>query len=51
MTKIESRPKTDKSWEYKFFIDFEGNFNDPATLNALTGIEEEASKLIVLGNY
>ncbi len=29
MTKIESRPVEGKSWEYRFFIDFEGNLAMP----------------------
>ena len=51
MNKIESRPIQGKMWEYRFFIDFEGNLNDSAVQNALRGIEEEATKLRVLGNY
>lgn len=51
MNKIESRPIQGKMWEYRFFIDFEGNLNDSAVQNALRGIEEEAAKLRVLGNY
>lgn len=30
MTKIESRPITGKKWEYRFFVDFEGNLEEPA---------------------
>lgn len=51
MNKIESRPIQGKTWEYRFFIDFEGNLNDGAVQNALRGIEEEAVRLRVLGNY
>jgi chorismate mutase/prephenate dehydratase len=51
MTKIESRPIKDRNWEYRFFIDFEGNLNDPAVKNALRGIASEASALRLLGNY
>ena len=51
MTKIESRPIPQKNWEYRFFIDFEGNLNDSAVENALRGIEQEASTLRVFGNY
>ena len=35
MTKIESRPIYEKNWEYRFFIDFEGNLMDSAVRNAL----------------
>lgn len=51
MTKIESRPIYEKNWEYRFFIDFEGNLMDSAVRNALCGIEEEASWLRIIGNY
>ena len=51
MTKIESRPVPDRTWEYRFFIDFEGNLADSAVQNALAGLEEEAGKMKILGNY
>lgn len=51
MTKIESRPLPERSWEYRFFVDFEGNLEDSAVQNALRGIEQEATRLRVLGNY
>ena len=38
MFKIESRPIPDRPFEYRFFIDFEGNLADPAVKNALRGI-------------
>ena len=51
MSKIESRPIPGKTWEYRFFVDFEGNLTDSAVKNALRGIEAEANCLQVLGNY
>ena len=51
MTHIESRPIPGRSWEYRFFIDFEGNLNDPGVRNALRGIREEAINMKILGNY
>lgn len=51
MTKIESRPIPERAWEYRFYIDFEGNLSDPAVKNALVGIEAEASRIKILGNY
>ena len=50
MTKIESRPIADKNWEYRFFIDFDGNLEDSAVKNALRGLREEAKMLKSLGN-
>ncbi len=51
MTKIESRPIEDRNWEYRFFIDFEGNLADGAVKNALRGLREEARNMKILGNY
>lgn len=51
MNKIESRPVPDKTWEYRFFVDFEGNLNDAAVQNALRGLKEETTRLKILGNY
>lgn len=51
MTKIESRPLEDRNWEYRFFIDFDGNLADSAVKNALRGIREEARNMRILGNY
>jgi len=51
MSKIESRPIEDRSWEYRFFIDFEGNLADGAVKNALRGLREEARNMKILGNY
>ena len=51
MTLIESRPIPDSPWEYRFFVDFEGNLNDSAVKNALRGIRHDAMDLRILGNY
>ena len=51
MTKIESRPIEDRSWEYRFFIEFEGNLADSSVKNALRGLREEARNMKILGNY
>lgn len=51
MTKIESRPIEDRNWEYRFFIDFEGNLADGAVKNALRGLRDETRNMKILGNY
>lgn len=51
MNRIESRPVQGKNWEYRFFIDFDGNLNDAAVQNALQGLKEETISLKILGNY
>lgn len=50
MTKIESRPIPGRSFEYRFFVDFEGKITDAAVRNTLNGIREESSRLKILGN-
>lgn len=51
MSKIESRPIPERSFEYRFFIDFDGNLKDSAVRNALRGLREETTNLKILGNY
>lgn len=51
MTKIESRPILGRPWEYRFFVDFEGNLEEAGVKNAIHGIKEEAVNLKMLGNY
>lgn len=51
MTKIESRPIEGQNWEYRFFVDFDGNMAEPAVKNAIRGLREEAKSLKILGNY
>lgn len=51
MCKIESRPIEGRNWEYRFFLDFEGNLNDSAVKNALRGLRDETCNMRILGNY
>lgn len=51
LCKIESRPIEDRNWEYRFFVDFEGNLGDGAVKNALRGLRDEARNMKILGNY
>ena len=51
MCKIESRPIEERNWEYRFFIDFEGNLADGAEKNALRGLRAAARSMKILGNY
>ena len=51
MCKIESRPIEDRNWEYRFFIDFEGNLADEAVKNALRGLSDETRNMKILGTY
>ncbi len=51
MNKIESRPIEGRTWEYRFFIDFDGNLTDSSVKNALRGLRDEARNMKILGNY
>ena len=51
MTNIESRPIENKNFEYRFFIDFEGNLKDSGVRNAMKGMKEETNNFKILGNF
>ena len=51
MTNIQSRPLQNKNWEYRFFVDFDGTFEDDAVQNALRGLKEETISFKILGTY
>lgn len=51
MTKIESRPIPGKPWQYRFYVDFNGNLNDSAVTNTLRGLESETNDFQIFGNY
>ena len=51
MTKLESRPRPNRPWEYMFFIDFEGNVAEERAALALEALRSEALYLKILGCY
>lgn len=51
MQRIESRPVIEKSWEYFFYIDFEGNLKDENLKKAIVEIEKNSTYFKLLGNY
>jgi chorismate mutase/prephenate dehydratase len=51
LTKLESRPNPDRTWEYMFFVDFEGNISDPVVAEGLGELRSRALYLKVLGCY
>ena len=52
MTKIESRPLGEgNNWEYRFYVEFDGNMRESGVQNALRGLREETSSLKIFGNY
>lgn len=51
MTKIESRPIKDRVWEFRFFIEIEGDYSSPAVRSALDKVSGRASSFKLLGCY
>ena len=51
LSHIESVPLPDQQWEYRFYIDINGNLHDPAVKNALQGVRTEVADFKILGNY
>jgi prephenate dehydratase len=51
MTKLESRPRKDRTWEYVFIVDIEGNLNDAPVAKALGELVTRAAFVKVLGCY
>ena len=51
LTKIESRPSKKRPWEYYFFVDMEGHYEDPKVKKALRELKKECLYLKILGSY
>ncbi len=51
LTKLESRPRRDRTWEYLFYVDFEGHWEEEKCRNALAGLLNRAAFLKSLGSY
>jgi chorismate mutase/prephenate dehydratase len=51
LTRIESRPGWKRSWDYVFFIDFEGHAEDPKVKEVLKAVKTRCAYLDVLGSY
>ena len=51
LTKIESRPLPDKSFEYLFYLDFTGNVQNEHVMNLMCALSEELPEFSFLGNY
>jgi prephenate dehydratase len=51
LTKIESRPRRNQPWQYLFYLDFEGHWQDPPCEAALLGLLRRASFVKMLGSY
>lgn len=51
LTKIESRPMPSTLWQYYYYIDFEGKYDDEKVLNALKDLKKITQELKILGSY
>ena len=51
LTKIESRPRLNRPWQYIFYLDFEGHCQDPEAEAALMGLLRRSSFVKLLGSY
>jgi prephenate dehydratase len=51
LTKLESRPRLNRPWQYLFYLDFEGHCQDPECEAALMGLLRRASFVKLLGSY
>jgi len=51
LTKLESRPTRQKPWDYNFYLDFEGHWQDKVPQDALKYLEETSLFVKVLGSY
>lgn len=51
LTKIESRPRNDKEFEYLFYLDFSGNVHSENVIELICQLNEEMPEFSFLGNY
>lgn len=51
LTKIESRPRLNRPWQYVFYLDFEGHCQDPECEAAIMGLLRRSSFVKLLGSY
>jgi prephenate dehydratase len=51
LTKIESRPRPNRPWQYVFYMDFEGHCRDPECEAAVMGLLRRSSFVKLLGSY
>jgi len=51
LNKIESKPRPNRPWQYWFYLDFDGHFEDPKCAEALLGVLRRAALVKILGSY
>ena len=51
MTKLESRPRRGRLWQYIFYLDFDGHYQDKNAGEALVALLSKAAFVKLLGSY
>ena len=51
LTKLESRPSTERPWQYLFYLDHEGGLHEEHVAKALKDLTRHAEAVRVLGTY
>jgi chorismate mutase/prephenate dehydratase len=51
MVKLESRPLPERSWEYMFFLEFNGRLDEDVTAEVLHELAQTTGDFRVLGNF
>ncbi len=51
LVKLESRPRRNRPWQYVFYLDFEGHWQDECCSQALLGLLNRAAFVKLLGSF
>jgi prephenate dehydratase len=51
LTKLESRPRRGRPWQYVFYLDFDGHWQDEAARDAIMCLLSQAAFVKFLGSY
>jgi len=51
LTKLESRPSSERPWQYLFYLDHEGGLHEPQVDLALRELTKHAQAVRILGSY
>lgn len=51
LTKLESRPRRNRPWQYVFYVDLDGHWQEPHISEAVVGLLNRAAFVKLLGSY
>ncbi len=51
LTKLESRPRRNRPWQYVFYLDFDGHWQDEAPAKRCSALLSRAAFVKLLGSY